>query len=116
MLRFKSQTLLHDIVMGLALALTLSLSASTATGAPLPDPGPGHARFQADQYVVTAALPSAVSGRTNSSQHQIIGARVPTAGSPLVKGQSSSCDGHLANQAGPRRVGRGYIQSPSTGL
>jgi len=68
--------------MGLALVSTLSLSASTATGAAPPDPGPG-LRFQAGPYMVTDALPSAVSGWTGSSQHQIIGARLPTAG-PLI--------------------------------
>jgi hypothetical protein len=82
MLRFRSQTLLHRIAMVLALVLTLSVGASAATGNPPCGP-PGNPCSESAQYVVTDALPSAVSGWTGSSQHEIIGARMPTAG-PLT--------------------------------
>ena len=82
MLRFRSQTLLRRIVMGLALVLTLSLGASAATGDPPCGP-PGNPCSESAQYVVTDALPSAVAGRTSPSQQHVIGARMPTAG-PLT--------------------------------
>jgi hypothetical protein len=79
MLRINARTWLCGILMGLALVLLLALNA----GATAPHGEGDSPRASLNRFVVTDALPGAVyaqGGLTSSPQHQIVGARMPTAG------------------------------------